>query len=329
LAFSFLTIFIKIKKMAGKKEPFPELFREAVGEPLRENVRLRDFSSFRIGGPADYFFCPASPGQLKASLDLARRHSLPWYIIGGGYNLLFADEGFRGLILRNGLKGVKREGGPREIEVSSGTDLGELVRLAKDAGLSGLEFLSGIPGSVGGAVCGNAGAFGQSVGDFLKEAVLLSAEGEERTASRDYFEFQYRHSCLKKDRNVLISAVFELEPGDRIKTESLVEDYLQRRKAKHPPWSTACAGSYFKNPVMPDGTKVAAGYLLEQVGAKSLRVGEAAVYSGHANFIINLGGARSCDVRELARLLKERVKEQFGVELEEEVIYLPAAGGEP
>jgi UDP-N-acetylmuramate dehydrogenase len=153
---------------------------------------------------------------------------------------------------------------------------------------------------------------------------LLDAKGNQVQVGKDYFEFRYRHSLLKENQDVLLSAVFELREEEGKKIKSLIDGNLEKREEKHPPHDLSCAGSYFKNPVMPDGKRAPAAYFLEKVGAKTLKVGGASVYSGHSNFIINQENASAQDVVQLAQELKRRVKETFDVELEEEVIFLPA-----
>lgn len=311
--------------MFSKKNDFYRIFFEVVKKPVQEAVWLRDHSHFRIGGPADYFFEATSAQELKSSIRVAREWSVPHYVIGGGSNLLFDDEGFRGLIIKNRVKGMKLIAPAAIIEVFSGTLLAELVQFSEEEGLEGFEFLAGIPGTVGGAVFGNAGAFGQNIGDFLKEAILLDKEGKESKVNQDYFAFAYRQSCLRQKHDILLKAQFALKHGERGRVRARVEENLEVRRKKHPPQETACAGSYFRNPVLPDGKKVAAGHLLEQVGARNLKVGGASVYSGHCNFLLNENRATAQDILRLAEELKIRVKEKFGVELEEEVIFLPAA----
>jgi UDP-N-acetylmuramate dehydrogenase len=310
------------------KKRFNLHFLDKVKKPLRQDINLHDYSSFRIGGKADYFFEAASLDELKKAILLAREYPLPHYLIGGAYNILFDDHGFRGLMIRNMARGI-RTLGEEKIEVLSGTSLRQLLHFLTERGLAGLEFLAGIPGTIGGAIFSNAGAFNQSIGNFLTEALLLDKEGREVRVQNGYFEFNYRESQLRKKQAVLLKAVFKIQRGDKRKVEKAIEENLKIRKSKHPSEETACAGSYFKNPCMPDGTKVSAGFLLDQVGAKSLRVGRAAVYPGHANFIINLDRASAQDVLSLARELKERVKGKFGIELEEEVIFLPASSSLP
>ncbi len=300
-------------------------FLEALGKPLSRNVPLSGLSSFRIGGPADLFFEATTSGELAAAVGLARRTSVPCYVIGGGTNILFADEGYRGLIVRNRAQDLKSGSEPGEVEVLSGTPLSRLLQYALDGALEGFDFLAGIPGTVGGALYGNAGAFGRATADVFVRAVFLGEDGNEHPAAQGDMAFGYRHSALKKKPAVILSAVFRGVPGDPERIRKAVRDNLECRREKHPAWGTPCAGSYFKNPVLAGGKKVPAGRLLEEAGAKELRVGDAAVFSGHANFLINLGQATAADVLALAAELKKRVKENSGIVLEEEVIYLPGS----
>jgi UDP-N-acetylmuramate dehydrogenase len=308
-----------------RKEDFAAILARETGRPPFRDVPLREHSNFRIGGPADFFFEAAGRDDLRAALRTARACGLPAYVIGGGFNLLFDDAGFRGLILKNGSRGLALDpSGPR-IRAESGTPLRELVEFASAAGLEGLEFLAGIPGSIGGAVYGNAGAFGRNLGDVLAEALLLGPGDEETRVPVGALGFSYRHSRLKSERRTVLESVFDLRAGRREAIRSRIGEYLALRADKHPPRDMAYAGSYFKNPVLPDGTRKPAGQLLEQVGAKDARVGGAAVYSGHGNFLYNTGGASAKDVLALAAMLKKRVYEAFGILLEEEVIALPAS----
>jgi len=305
-----------------RKSLFREAFLEKFGTLPSENVPLSAMSSFGIGGPADLFFEARTEDELEGSVSLAASEKYPYYVIGGGYNLLFDDAGYRGLIVRNRLEGVRREG--HRLDVLSGTSLACVLREAIEAGLTGLEFLAGIPGTVGGAVYGNAGAYGWSIGDVLETARLFSPEGGLRTVPRDALGFGYRDSALKREGGIVLSAKLLCTPGDRRESEARVRDILEKRWAKHPPHGTACAGSYFKNSSPASGARIAAGQLLEQAGARGLAVGDAAVSEVHCNFIINKGNARASDVLALAGQLKDRVYQKFGVRLEEEVIYLRA-----
>jgi UDP-N-acetylmuramate dehydrogenase len=304
-------------------------FFEAVGKPLSRDVSLKELSSFRIGGPADLFFEAPTSEELAAAVGFARRIGIPHYVIGGGYNILFSDEGYRGLVVRNQAQGVTPGTEPGEVEVLSGTHLSRLLQHAIDRGLEGLEFLAGIPGTVGGALYGNAGAFGRAMGDVFVRGLVLDDEGNERPTAPEDMAFGYRHSVLKIKPFIVLNAVLRAVPGNPELVRKTVLENLECRRERQPAWGTPCAGSYFKNPVLADGKKVPAGRLLEEVGAKKLRVGDAAVFSGHANFLINLGRARAVDVLALAAELKKRVRELSGIVLEEEVIYLPEAVSGP
>jgi UDP-N-acetylmuramate dehydrogenase len=247
-----------------------------------------------------------------------------WTVIGDGTNVLFDDDGYRGLVVRNRTEGLTIRADGRSVEAASGTGLGRLLQFSLDHDLRGLEFAAGIPGTVGGAVTGNAGAFGRSMADVLEAARLLGADGRETEVPEAELGFAYRHSALKVRPAVVLGAVFRLAPGDRAAGAAEAREHIEARKKKHPPWGTACAGSYFKNPCLPDGTRAAAGALLERAGAKGMRVGDAAVYEGHCNFIVNLGHARARDVLALGEALKDKVRAMFGIVLEEEVVNLPA-----
>jgi UDP-N-acetylmuramate dehydrogenase len=307
----------------------PRLFQEAVERPLRRRVSLRRHSSFRVGGPADYFFAARSLREIRSCLRFVHERSLSYYIIGSGTNMLFADGGFRGLILKNEVRGINRIRGEGRVVALAGTPLADLVSLALEDGLEGIEFAAGIPGTVGGAVFGNAGAWGLSIGQLLEEAVILDEQGNETRVGKDLFEFGYRDSSLKRRHLTVLETVFRLRMGDKGRIKAKMDENLAKRKSPCPSPKMAYAGSFFKNPVLPDGTRMAAGRLLEKVGAKELKRGGARVYPGHANFILNCGGATAEDIRALARTMKARVKRKFGIELEEEVIYLPAGFSMP
>jgi UDP-N-acetylmuramate dehydrogenase len=311
--------------LMDKHTDFAGGFLESVGRPLMTGVSLKEQSSFRIGGKAEFFFKAGSAEELKAAVTRARLGSVPFYIIGGGYNILFPDEGYRGLIIRNEAQGIVLGPGPGEIEILSGTPLSKVLQYALDNGLAGLEFLAGIPGTLGGALYSNAGAFGSSIGDIFREGVFLDEKGNERMAERNDLAFAYRRSALQRKHSIVLSAVLKAAAGDPEIIRNGIKENLDKRRRKQPPWGTSCAGSYFKNPVLPDGTKVAAGRLLEEAGARDVRVGDAAVFSGHCNFLINLGRARARDILALAAELKERVRAKSGILLEEEVIYLPGS----
>lgn len=310
--------------MNASHDEFSQRFQESVGRPFRCSARLSLVSNFKIGGPADYYFCASSLKELKDAVLCARREKVRYYMIGGGYNVLFDDKGYRGLIIKNEAKSLRmREDGT--INAASGTKLDDFLEFCVKHGIEGFEFLAGIPGSIGGAVYGNAGAFGESIGEHLSQAVLLSENQGQIQLSGEKLGFGYRHSCLKIRHDLLMSARFSVKYGERTVIQERIRKNLEWRRKRHP-WEVACAGSYFKNPCPPGGTVKAAAFYLDQVGAKGFRIGGAEVSEAHANFILNAGGATAEDVLAVAREMKRRVRDAFGIELEEEVIYLPQDG---
>lgn len=231
---------------------------------------------------------------------------------------MVSDSGFKGLVIKNQCDQIFLN--DIRVTCQSGAMLDGLVSLSCENSLSGLEFAAGIPGTIGGAVYGNAGAWGKTVGDLLTEAVIFNSQGRIERVTKEYFEFGYRESKLKKTKALLLSATLGLEKGEKDKIKKEVKKNL-REKRKRLPQKVKSAGCFFKN-VVDDGKKISAGFLLEQVGAKKMREGDVAVFEKHANILINLGKAKAEEVRKLADLLKRRVREKFGLDLEEEVVYL-------
>ncbi|OQX55527.1 MAG: UDP-N-acetylenolpyruvoylglucosamine reductase [Candidatus Aminicenantes bacterium 4484_214] len=305
-----------------KKEEICEIFLQRVGKSLTTNEPLANHCHFQIGGPADFFFVATKEEEMLAVANLARECDLRFRVIGGGYNILFDDRGYRGLIIKNGLRKIQRVDSYR-IMVHSGTELAELITFGQDFSLAGLEFLAGIPGTVGGAVYGNAGAFGHDIGECVESVRLLNTSGEIIEIETPHLQFSYRWSSLKNSQDIILSVKLKLKPGEKEALKARISEILKQRRNKLPSPTLPSGGSFFKNPLLPSGRKIAVAPLLEQVGAKGLRVGGAAVSQAHANFIYNLGGATAQDVLKLASSLKERIRRRFGLELEEEVIFLP------
>lgn len=289
---------------------------------ISRNIPLSQYTTFEIGGKADFFIEVFSLQEMREAIDFAKELGKPYLIIGGGSNLLISDKGIRGVVIKNSVKGVEIKG--NLLTAYSGELLQDLVELALKDSLSGLEFATGIPGTFGGAVVGNAGAYGKGIGDILLEGVILTKDGRFKKANRDYFKFEYRKSILKDTKEVLIKATLSLKKGKYEDIKKQMDKIKEERSRKHPPRNVRCAGSFFKNVTPEDSSqkRIAAGYLLDLVGAKDVKVGNAEVYQKHANFIINKGGAKCEDVIKLAQILKQRVKNKFGVLLEEEVVCL-------
>jgi UDP-N-acetylmuramate dehydrogenase len=306
--------------------------RRRLGDALLTQEPLRHHTTLRIGGPADYYFAARTADQLVAALQIAHELRLPHFLLGGGSNLLVSDEGFRGLVLRNAIEGVEFDGSAAH--VGCGADFLELIYRCRDRSLAGLEFAAGIPGSIGGALYGNAGCYGQDIGQVTIECTIAALDGGTVvTKPAAWFEFAYRDSKLKREPWVLLSCLLQFHPGERGAIQAVIEEKLEIRRVRHPQWRVEpTAGSYFKNlppgfqvpglPHSPGTHRVPAGALLDAVGCRGLRVGDALVFPKHANIIVNAGRATARDVLELAGQMKSRVREKFGVELEEEVMFL-------
>jgi UDP-N-acetylmuramate dehydrogenase len=307
----------RVKSSICQKEVFENLF-ETLGDDLKQNEKLAPHTTFGIGGEALFFFVARRPEDLIRAILIAKESKIPFFVLGRGSNVLVSDSGFQGLVIKNQCDRIFLN--DNKIICQSGVKLEDLVNLGGENSLSGLEFAAGIPGTVGGAVYGNAGAFGKTVGDLLTKAVILNSEGNIERIEKAYFEFGYRESKLKKTKDILLSATFELEKGEKEKIKKEIHKNLEERK-KRLPQKEKSAGCFFKN-VIDGRKKIPAGFLLEQVNAKKMREGEAAVFKRHANILINSGKAKAEDVRRLADLLKRKVKEEFDIDLEEEVVYL-------
>ncbi len=312
--------------------------RKTLGAALLTQEPLRHHTTFRIGGPADFFFAARTPDQLVASLRAGHEAAVPVFLLGGGSNLLVSDEGFRGLVVRNACDAIEFAG--TAVHVGCGADFTELILRCVDQGLAGLEFAAGIPGSVGGALYGNAGCYGDDIGHYTVECTVASPDGARvETLPAAWFQFAYRDSRLKREPRVLLSCLLRLQSGDITASRAIVEEKLEIRRVKHPQWRVEpTAGSYFKNlppdwqmpgaKLSPGTRRVAAGQLLDECDCRGLRVGDAMVFAKHANIIINAGRATARDVLGLAAEMKRRVREKFDVELEEEVMFLGERPGD-
>lgn len=286
---------------------------------VRSGVSLKDYCSFRVGGPADLFAAVPDKESLTKLIRFCVGLNVPYVVIGDGTNLLISDSGFRGLVIKNEISGMEVDG--QRIRAGAGEEFMNLVNSASENSLTGLEFAAGIWGSVGGAIFGNAGAYGSEICDVLTEVELVDRQGNIRTERVEYFEFEYRGSKLKESGETVVSAVVELSPGDGEQIQSRVNEILAIRAQKHPRIPNS-AGSFFKNildPSQPHG-KLAAGKILDDVGAKKISHGGAKVFEKHANILINSGNATAQDIRHLADILKEKALKESGIALTEEVI---------
>ena len=278
---------------------------------LRTDEPMSRHTSFRVGGPAALMALPKTNAQAALAGKTAPSHGIAPFFLGNGSNLLVPDEGYDGFVIR--LAGEFNQ--IREVNgrlVSGGAvTLARLANAACARGLTGLEFAHGIPGSVGGAVFMNAGAYGGEMSQVVTAVTCMDENGDISTVTE--FDFGYRHSTFSDGRRLILSAEFKLEQGDRDAIKARMDELAAQRQAKQP-LEYPSAGSMFKRPV-----GYFAGALVEQAGLKGLTVGGAQVSEKHAGFVINVGGATCADVLELVRQVQERVKTAFGVDLEMEV----------
>lgn len=270
------------------------------------------YTSFRTGGRVEALCEVQDLRLLKAVLSLARREGIPYLVVGKGSNLLVKDGGLKGmaLLLKGELRNVEEKGG--QVRAGAGLGIAELLRFCSRRGLSGLEFLAGIPGTVGGAVAMNAGAWGKSTGEVVTAVEILTADGEEKTLDRSGLRFEYRKTALPMG-SVVVRAHFQVAEDLPEALRERIRDYIERRRLRQP-LDYPNAGSVFKNP--PHDY---AGRLIETVGLKGRRIGGAMISEKHANVIVNVGGASAQDILALMELARQRVKEQTGVHLEPEI----------
>ncbi|MGN0408120.1 MAG: UDP-N-acetylmuramate dehydrogenase [Bacteroides sp.] len=294
---------------------FVDEVKAIVGEDrllLDEPMKLH--TTFRIGGNADYFVKPESIEEIKALTECAKRHGIAYYVLGNGSNMLISDEGYRGMIIRLGeeFSAITMQDNDM-ISVQAGAKLSRVGNEAAAKGLAGFEFASGIPGTVGGAVVMNAGAYGGEIKDIIVSATVLTQEGDVMTLSNDELELGYRTSIIQKKGYIVLLAVFKLEKGDEAQIRSRMKELAEKRREKQP-LEYPSAGSTFKR---PEG--FFAGKLIADAGLKGFKVGGAQVSEKHAGFVINTGSATARDVIELTDEVKRKIKQIYGVELELEV----------
>jgi UDP-N-acetylmuramate dehydrogenase len=291
------------------------------GFRLEQDYPISKLTTFGIGGPADWVAFCRSPDEVVEATQFCRQNQLEFFVIGGGSNILASDKGFRGMLIVLQIEMLKIEDDC--ITVGAGYSLHKLVEETVATGFGGLEALAGIAGTVGGAIVGNAGAYGAAISDTLIDVNLYNPLKGFYTEQKDNLGYRYRHSDLKHSQNIVISGRFQLKHGDAASLKEKMDTILAERWQKHPQ-DNISAGCFFKNiesATAPHG-KIAAGYLLDQIGAKQMEIGHAGVFPGHANILINKGGATASEVRDLSIRLKEKVKEIYKIELTEEVILL-------
>ncbi|MBZ1348441.1 MAG: UDP-N-acetylmuramate dehydrogenase [Candidatus Nealsonbacteria bacterium] len=310
---------------------------------VKRNILLKKDTTFRIGGPAKYFFAAKTKKDLVKAILMAKKYKLPFFILGGGSNVLAADKGYEGLVIKTQNSKLKVQNHNlklKTIYVESGVRLSHLLKISLEKSLMGLEWAAGIPGSVGGAIRGNAGSFGKSMKDVVETVEVFDAETEKiKFFKNKDCKFSYRESIFKKKPNLIIlSLMIQLKKEGREEIKNKIKKNLEQRK-KTQPLNFPSAGSIFKNTkyqipneklqskikkdknikTIIKNNIIPAGYLIEKCGLKGKKINKAQISEKHSNFIVNLGGAKAKDVKELIKLIKEKVKKKFGIILETEI----------
>ncbi|MCX6722144.1 MAG: UDP-N-acetylmuramate dehydrogenase [Candidatus Staskawiczbacteria bacterium] len=304
----------------------------------QKNVLLAKYTTYKIGGPAKYFFVAKTKEDLMNAIKIAKEAKLPVFILGGGSNLLISEKGFKGLVIKIDISNI--EFNVDKSFVGAGVNITKLSYLSAEKGLSGLEWASGMPGTVGGAIYGHAQAFGTKVSEVIESVEAVDSKSFKIVnLTKEQCKFSLKNSVFKKNRNlVIISAVLHFKPEDAEKIKSKIKEFLEYRKTKHPT-NFPSAGSVFVNPEIKIKNKkllekfpelkefnekgtIPAGFLIAKSGLAGNKIGNAQISEKHANFIINLGGADAKSVMGLIKLAQKKVKKNFGVLLEPEVQFI-------
>jgi UDP-N-acetylmuramate dehydrogenase len=306
---------------------------------IQQNILLAPYTTFKIGGPARYFVEARDEEELLEAIRFAQENNLEIFILGGGSNILVNDDGFDGLVIH--IQNTKYQIQNTTMQCDAGLPLSEAVRLAKENSLTGLEWAAGIPGTVGGAIRGNAGAYGGTMGEITESVRFLDINTElicvASGINSEECKFCYRDSIFKQNKNLIIlSATIKLQKGDKSAIENKIKDIIKQRAEKLP--KSPSAGSFFLNPIVKDKELIArferekglkcrdntlpAGWLIAEVGLRGKQIGGAAVSQEHANFVVNLGSATAQDVLAILSFVKMKVRDELGVQLREEIKYV-------
>ncbi|MBU2540149.1 UDP-N-acetylmuramate dehydrogenase [Patescibacteria group bacterium] len=305
---------------------------------IKENVLMAGHTTFKIGGQAKFFFGAKNQKGLIKAIKAAKLFNLPFFILGSGSNILVSDKGYKGLVIKFQVSSFKFQ--KNKIIAGAGTKLRELVNTSTDKELTGLEWAVGIPGTVGAAVYGNVGAFGSSMADSVHSIKALDIKTLKiKTFSNKECRFGNKSSVFKKKKNlVILSVILELKKRDKEEIQKEIKRFSDYRKRNHP-LNFPSAGCVFKNyakkiknknllkkfPELNEfnkGSRIPTSYLIDKCGLKGKVIGKAKISEKHANFIVNLGGAKTKDVVKLIKIIKKKIKEKFGIELKEEIQYL-------
>lgn len=288
-----------------------------------QNACMRDYTTFKLGGSCPALIDCPNASDLVETASVLVEQGVDFMVIGQGSNLLVSDSGLESIVLRYS-SGERSDVvfNRDEVHVGGNALLDNFARIVIERGIGDVSFCSGIPGTVGGAIAGNAGAFGRQIGDVVESVRLMEVDGRIRRTGADELDFAYRSSALKQTGAVVLDVVLKLKACDRVFMQQERERIIELRRSKHPDWKTMpCAGSIFRNiePTSAAERRQAAGWFLEQAGAKNLRVGGARIFEKHANIIIAEPGATASDVFLLSELMATAVREMFGFELVREI----------
>jgi UDP-N-acetylmuramate dehydrogenase len=323
-----------------------EELEKLIGGKILENESLANHCTFKIGGPARYFLVAKAAEEIAKAAKVATELGLKVFVLSGGSNVLFSDNGFDGLVIKIQNSKFKIQNFNSKfkiIEAEAGVKLAEIVRAALDNKLTGLEWAAGIPGTVGGAVRGNAGAYGKAISDVVENVEAIEVKSEKlkvKSYGKEECKFGYRDSAFKREGGIILKVILKLATGEKNKIKEEMEKVLTARNGKIP--SEPSAGSFFKNVEVTDEIvktikehthedvpadyiskgKIPAAWFIEQCDLKGKQIGGAKISEKHSNFIVNAGGATAADVIALASLVKMKVRDEVGVQLEEEVEYV-------
>lgn len=310
--------------MAQRSDTFRERMLARFGaDRVRAEVPLAPYTTFKVGGPAEWFLEAKTAEEIVDALRVANANGVRVTLLGGGSNVLVGDRGVRGLVIRP-RGGVVEQIDAGRVRADAATTINGLVRWTVQRGIAGLEAWAGTPGTVGGAIFGNAHFGGRLIGELVESVRLAGLDAETRDLSRDEMEFGYDRSRLQKTGEVLLSAVFRVSTGDPTALRAVARQSLAYRK-KTQPLETPSAGCIFQNPGradVPADMPASAGALVDRAGLKGTARGHARVSPTHGNFIVNEGQATAAEIRSLIDLCRARVSERFGVTLQEEIVYL-------
>lgn len=286
------------------------------GLAVERNVPLAQFTTFKIGGPATYFLRAKSVADVSEAVTEAREYSIPVFLLGGGSDILVHDHGFNGLVIKMEMNEITIKN--QSVTAGAGALLSAVIMQAVRAGLSGLEYATGVPASVGGAIWANLGSRGSEIGHVVTSVTVMTPEGHVEELSVEECMFNYRHSLFKDKPYVILEAEFELVPGDPKELRKSMVELTKLKKAEQNVGEYT-AGCAFRN---PEDSEFAASQLIDELGLKGYSIGGAQVSTRHANFILNTGNATADDVVQLISYVKQQVRDKKGVQLMEEVEYV-------